>query len=94
MGKGEGARVDEAELPLSDIRNYFIWISYIVVMSYPMILAYPHEEFGRYPTLVDGTNTEAIYAECHPELKKRINECSEACKVIKGLILNEDNPKS
>jgi HEPN domain-containing protein len=93
MWGSETATVDEIGMPFNDLRNYYIWISYIVAMSYPMILLFPHEEFGRYPTPVDERNTELIYAECYPELRKRIDESSEACKVIKGLILNEEIPE-
>lgn len=90
----EIAKVDDIGLPLNELRNYFIWISYIVAMSYPMILIYPHEEYGRYPTPInDGKNTEVNYSERRAELRKRINECQEACKIIKGLILDEEIPK-
>jgi|GEM_PF-4969145 len=90
----EIARVDEKELPLTDIRNYYVWISYIVAMSYPMILLYPHEEFGRYPATIDGRDTEVIYAESKSELRNRIDDCMEANKIIKGLILNQDIQES
>lgn len=59
------------------------WISMICSS---IILAIPHEQIGRYPTIVDGQVSEKWYAEKHENVLKIIDDCEFGIKRIEEMI--------
>ncbi|MCV0392002.1 MAG: HEPN domain-containing protein [Nitrosopumilus sp.] len=49
------------------------------------LLTFPHQEIGRYPTIIENTNSEILYEENKDKLLQLIQSITIICNKIKGI---------
>lgn len=65
----------------------FTWMSYLIAISYMVVLTHPHQSLGRYPEIIDNKeDSETLYSKHGEKLKSLIDECKAAHERIKKMI--------
>ena len=63
----------------------FLWVAYLLILSPTVVLLYPHEIFGKYPTYIKllQKNSEDIYKERKEQVNLLIREAKHVFERIK-----------
>ena len=66
-------------IKLTAIEKSFDWYEHV-------LLTYPHQEIGRYPTMIDDKDSYSLYIEYKDNLWRIIEEIQAVCIGIKNTI--------
>jgi hypothetical protein len=87
QGEYQSVKVGTKTRELSRVRHDFIWVPYLLSISYVAVFLYAHEQIGRYiRELDDNLTTDQTYFRHRKRLRFMIDEAKDACLMLEEIV--------